>query len=329
MQTSYVTDLDQCEQLWKTLIRPKCVSDLWEFRLCLHNQFQYQPCFIVLEDRGAVAAMLPLSYVDDIDMFVFFPGEMWANKTWLERTPYYCRDRRSFDILLASCPERTFLRYLKVPQEFMSPRLTPDEFGYVLYPSDLDCDLSQYWKRFSRKKFKSIRRTIQGFDDRDCSFHINRISDFSRLVELSLQQYGVQSFLHDLRFREGFREITHLLHRRKMLRMVSIEIDGTIAAVDLGALFRGTYSVFVGGTHQSFPGIAKLINRHHIEVSCKERLRKVDFLCGDFHWKKLWHLDAEPLFKFVSPDLITHEMIIGSDVSLPISPMHASLNAFH
>ncbi len=45
------------------------------------------------------------------------------------------------------------------------------------------------------------------------------------------------------------------------------------------------------------------MNMHHIEFACQHGLRKVDFLCGDFHWKKLWHLDPEPLYKFVSPSL--------------------------
>lgn len=315
MKTFWVTDLDQCEQLWKTFIRPACVSDLWEFRLCLHHHFQYRPCFLVIEDRQGVAAMLPLSYADHIETFVFFPGELWENKTWLERTPYYCRNSRFFALLMSMCPEKIFLRYLNIPQGFVYPGLTPDEIGYVLYPRNFDCNLSLYWKRFSRKKYKSIHKAIHAFYDQDCTFHINRMNDFDKLVDLSLQQFGAQSFLQDIRFREGFREIMHVLHGYKMLRMVSIEINGIVAAVDLGGLFEGTYSVFFGGTHQGFPGVAKVINGYHIEFSCEERLKKVDFLCGDFYWKKLWHFDTEPLYKFQSADLIAEENVALSDVS--------------
>jgi hypothetical protein len=61
--------------------------------------------------------------------------------------------------------------------------------------------------------------------------------------------------------------------------------------------------VFLGGTHPGFPGIAKVMNMQHIEFACQHRVSKVDFLCGDFCWKKLWHLDPQPLYNYVSPAL--------------------------
>jgi hypothetical protein len=45
------------------------------------------------------------------------------------------------------------------------------------------------------------------------------------------------------------------------------------------------------------------MNMQHIEFACHSRVSKVDFLCGDFFWKKLWHLDPEHLYKYVSPEL--------------------------
>jgi len=85
--------------------------------------------------------------------------------------------------------------------------------------------------------------------------------------------------------------------------MVSLEIRGQIAAVDLGAVFDGTYVVFLGGTHADYCGVAKVMNMHHIELAVEQGVSTVDFLCGDFYWKKLWHLDPQPLYKFLSPSL--------------------------
>jgi hypothetical protein len=45
------------------------------------------------------------------------------------------------------------------------------------------------------------------------------------------------------------------------------------------------------------------MNMHHIEFALEQGFSRVDFLCGDFYWKKLWHLDPEPLYKFLSPCL--------------------------
>jgi hypothetical protein len=43
------------------------------------------------------------------------------------------------------------------------------------------------------------------------------------------------------------------------------------------------------------------MNMYHIEYAFINRLFKMDFLCGDFHWKKLFHLTPEPLYKYISP----------------------------
>jgi hypothetical protein len=247
--------------------------------------------------------MVPLSYVEDLDLFVFFPGELWKDKTWIERTPIYVREPGLVPDLLLSCPERTYLRYMEVSDGSDVSGLSMDEIGYALYPRDLGPDLTPFRARFSNKKFKAILKEARSFTETASSFHLNRLKDFDRIVDMSLKYHGEDSYLHDDRFREGFRDIMYFLQQGGWLRMVSLEIQGETVAVDLGALWRGTYTVFLGGADQRFPGVAKAMNMHHIEFACNEGISKLDFLCGDFHWKKLWHLDPEPLFKFVSSGL--------------------------
>lgn len=308
IQKTFVRDLEKCKALWDAFIHPKHISDLWEFRLCFHHHFNCRPCFLVLEDRKGVAAVLPLSYIDDLEMFVFFPGETWKAKTWLERTPIYLREDEFLPELYLSCPDRTFLRYMEISEDHLFPDLHVDEIGYSLYPADLDFDITLYRKRFPNKKYKNIIKTIKSLTDTACSFHLNRLQDFDFIVKTSIRRFGRDSYLCDPRLRESFRDIMHFLHRKGWLRMVSLEINGRIVAVDIGALYRGTYTVFLGGADLELPGIAKAINMYHIDFAFKKRLSKVDFLCGDFHWKKLWHLDPEPLYKFLTPALRTeHE----------------------
>ena len=78
--------------------------------------------------------------------------------------------------------------------------------------------------------------------------------------------------------------------------MVTITVDDEPAAIDLGSLYSGMLTMLAGGTNGKFPGIAKLINMHHIRFACDERLDSVDFLCGDFNWKTLFHLTPSPLY---------------------------------
>ena len=307
MRKSFITDLEACKKLWNRLIPSRNLFDLWEFRLCFQRHFSHVPHFLLLEDRKGIAGMVPLSYVEDLDMFAFFPGETWKGKTWIERNPIYVREESLLAELPSFCPERTYLRYMEVPAEAYFPDLELDEIGYVLYPSDINFDPTVYGQRFSNKKFKAIMKVIKSFSGADMAFHLNRFDDLDVLVNMSLQHFGSASYLYDRRFRDGFRDLIYSLLDKGWLRMMSLEIDGNTAAVDAGALFEGTYTVFLGGTHPDFLGVAKVMNMHHIEFACQQGIQKVDFLCGDFHWKKLWHLDPEPLYKFVSPSLRSEE----------------------
>ena len=82
-----------------------------------------------------------------------------------------------------------------------------------------------------------------------------------------------------------------------MLRITTILVGGRVAAVDMSAVFNGTCTVLAGGTHPDFPGIAKLINFTHLEWACQQRIREMDFLCGEFNWKHRFHLTPRPLFR--------------------------------
>jgi len=318
LRSYFVTDIDECMKLWEKLIPVKEISDLWGFRFCFQRHFNHEPFFLILEDESGIAGMIPLSYVKELDIFAFFPGEIWKGKTWIERTPIYVREPYYTEELLSCCPERTYLRYMEASTEFYDPGFELDEIGYVLYPPDFDFNLDNFLKRFSYKRIKEINKVIRSFTVDSETLHINRLEDFSLLLEMSLHYFGQNSYLYDPRFREGFRDVMYFLHEKEFLRMVSFEIHGCIAAVDIGALFNSTYTVFLGGTDSQFPGVAKAMNMHHIEYACTQKVMKLDFLCGDFHWKRLWHLDPEPLYRFVTPALRSEEELGGIVKDEPI-----------
>jgi hypothetical protein len=247
--------------------------------------------------------MLPICHLAKEDIFVFFPGETWQGKTWLERTPVYCRGREVLPELLSACPSRTYLRYLATDEDDLPVELELDEIGYVLHPPELRFTMDEYYKRFSWKKLKAVKKEISAILAPKNSWHVNRLSDYDAMVRLNMAGFEENSYFRDTRFMKGFRDVARWLHERGWLRMVSLEIGGETAAVDLGAVFDHRYVVFLGGTHPGFRGVAKAMNMHHIEFAFEQRLSRVDFLCGDFYWKKLWHLDPQPLYKYLSPSL--------------------------
>ncbi|MBN2124810.1 MAG: GNAT family N-acetyltransferase [Deltaproteobacteria bacterium] len=303
VQKRIIADIEECGALWKNFMEVRTVSDLWEFRLCFHRHYRRRPYFLVVEDRRGICGILPLVYAREEDRYVLFPGETWKGKTWLERTPVYLREGECLEELLSLCPERTYLRYLEQGNGDPCPGLEVDETGYLLYPSAFQFDPAVYSRRFAWKKWKGIRKEISSLLEAGAAWHVNRVTDFSSLVKMNVGNFGQDSYFFDRRFVRSFREVVQLLQERGWLRMVSLEINGVTAAVDLGALYGDTYVLFLGGTHPDFRGVAKVMNMHHIEFACARRLSRVDFLCGDFHWKKLWHLDPDPLYRYESPDL--------------------------
>ena len=303
LKKGVVSDLEECGALWKRYMKVRYASDTWDFRLCFQRHFKNRPHFLVLEDRKGIYGILPLAYLSEAETYVFFPGETWKGKTWLERTPVYCREPRAMNDLLSECPERTYLRYIEPLADSAPYALDVDETGYLLHPPDLDFDIKGYYDRFTWKKLKAIHKEVASILGTDSSWRVNRLSDYDLLVQMNLASFGESSYFDDPRFTESFREILRLLDRKGRLRLVALEVAGLTLAVDLAALFDGIYVPFLGGTHPDFRGVAKVMNMHHIEFALAQGLSRVDFLCGDFTWKKLWHLDPEPLYKFVSPAL--------------------------
>jgi len=323
MKKKVIADLGACRDLWDRVTVPRNVSDLWEFRACFQKHFRNQAHFVLLEDDQGLLGLLPLSYLADGDRYVLFPGETWNGKTWLERTPLYMRDPEILGDLLDAAPERTCLRYLECEESALIPHLDVDEIGYLFHPPEIEFDMKNYFQRFVWKKLKAIKKEIEAMLAPGFAWHVNCLTDFDILVDMSLATFGKSSYFHDSRFTEGFREVLRFLSRKGWLRMVSLEIGGKTVAVDMAALYRGTYVVLLGGTDPEFRGVAKAMNMQHLEFACEHGLSRVDFLCGDFHWKKLWHLDPQPLFKYVSPALkaeetADHEISSETDFVVPL-----------
>jgi hypothetical protein len=279
---------------------------------------------VLLEDEQGVLGLLPLSYLEEKDKFVLFPGETWNGKTWLERTQLYMRDPDILGDLLDAAPERTYLRYLECDESALIPHLELDEIGYLFHPPEIGFDMKNYFQRFVWKKLKAVKKEIEAMLAPGSSWHINCLTDYDIMVDMSLTTLGNSSYFYDSRFTEGFREVLRLLSRNGWLRMVSLEIGGKTVAVDMAAVYKGAYVVMLGGTDPEFRGVAKAMNMQHLEFACEQQLSRVDFLCGDFHWKKLWHLDPQPLYKYVSPALKAEEAAVQeispeADYALPPS----------
>ena len=302
-----VTDPDECRHLWRCAMPRAAVWDLWEFRACFQRHFQRRPHFVVADGDGGVCGLLPLSWIEESRRWGFFPGETWEGKTWIEQNRIVAADGPTLVGLLDRCPGDYHLRYLLPVEAAPQEAAEVDEIGYLFCPPAYDYDIENYYREFSNKSAKRLRRDLEAITAAGVRYRYDAPADFDHLVALSVGRFGGRSYFSDPRFCESFRDVVALLVERGWLRMTTVIIGGDVAAIDLGCLYRGVYTLLAGGTNPAFPGVAKLINMHHMIRGCRERMACLDFLCGEFSWKKLFHLTPRPLYRLSNVPHVAHD----------------------
>ena len=297
-------DPDVCQKLWERFWPKACIFDLWPVRACFMKHYQRPPFFILADGGHRESRLLALSWIEEEGVFGHFPGETWQGKTWLEQNKITGTGRQSLQKLMNNLPEKCFIRYLD--GDFLPPWERPvsiDEIGYLFFPKQYNFSFENYKSEFSRKSRKKIEREINQLHAQKVEFRHNHMADISRMFEMNLLAFGEMSYFYDHRFFKAFVDLITFLDQNNLLRVTSVTIGGRLAAVDVGALWENTYTVIAGGTDPDFPGVAKLINFHHIEWACCQRLDVVDFLCGDFNWKSKFRLHPRPLYKICSTEV--------------------------
>ncbi len=292
-----ITDVKQGEQYWRRFWPKRQIFDLWPVRACFHHQFKQAPYFIVAHDRGIFQGMLALSRIDESKCYGHFPGELWQGRTWLEQNRIIASVPYVAEALLDHIPGPEDIRYLSQPIVPMEGSwIHDDETGYMFYPAHYGYSVDTFMGCFSGKRRKNLRRELDCLRAQGVEYRYNRLSDIDLLFNLNLENFGEQSYFRDPRFLNAFENLAIWLHANDLLRLTTVIIGGQVAAVDMGAVFNSIYTIMAGAVHPEFPGIAKLINLHHIELSCRWKVSETDFLCGDFNWKERFHLSPRLLY---------------------------------
>jgi hypothetical protein len=300
-RVSLVNDLDECRRLWERTFPAQFLTDLWEVRACFQQSFRRPPCFVVARDFRGICGLLPLSWIEEAGAYGYFPGETWEGRTWLEQNRVHAANSFVLDSMLKAVPGPYQLRYLLPDGLPAAQEWIVDEIGYHFRPDQYGFDLEAYFRAFSHRTAKRLKREIAAFEERGLTWRFDDLSDYDHLVRLNVERFGERSYFSDPRFADGFRNLRQLAASRGWLRMTSVLLGGEHAAVDLGCVYGDTYTLMAGGTHVGYPGVAKLINLHHMAYACQERFRLVDFLCGNFSWKEMFHLTPRPLYLMADP----------------------------
>ena len=291
-----VSDISKCQELWMRLMPGELISDIWDVRACFNDRYGNLPRFIVAEENDKVIGFLPLSWNEETGQYNYFPGETWEGKTWLEQNRIIANNSDTLDAMLATLDRPYHLRYLRNEGSWVGLNENVDEVGYLFIPETYEYNVNRYYEAFSHKTAKKLKKELAAWDSHSVEWRFNQPEDFEILSNMNRSRYGRLSYFHDERFLQSFKVLMRFLHDRGWLRIVTVLVDGEPAAVDMGSLYNGMLTMLAGGTSDKFCGIAKVINMHHITFACEQKLDSVDFLCGDFNWKTLFHLTPAPLY---------------------------------
>jgi hypothetical protein len=291
-------DIKECERLWNKAWPQECIFDLWPVRQCFVSCFKRKPYFLVAQDGEKIEGLLALSWIEEEQYYGQFPGETWQAKTWLEQNKIPTSSFELMTELLESVPGPVHLRYLAGESLLHKGYpLAVDEVGFLFFPGKYGFSFQEYMQQFSGKSRKKLARELQGLERFGVSYRYDHIADIDLLVQMNLNAFGDFSYFKDRRFLASFEKLVGWLKQNGMLRITTLLLGDSVAAIDMGAVWRGMYTVMAGATNPNFPGVAKMINFHHIDRACRQKYAYVDFLCGDFGWKKRFHLSSRPLFE--------------------------------
>ena len=296
------SDLEECRHLWQQYWPVESLFDLWPVRACFQEAFNHTPFFLVAERNGNIQGLIALSRIEDEQYFGHFPGETWQGKTWLEQNKIVAADTHVYQALVQRLPEFTIIRYL-TEDSLLPGEEAPvvDELGYLFFPGRYDYSFNRYQEQFSGKSRKKLGRELDKLKAFGLAYRHDCLEDIDHLFKMNLNAFHERSYFWDPRFLKSFENLVIWLHENRLLRVKTVILGGKVAAVDIGSVFGSAYTVLAGGAHSDFAGVAKLINFHHMEWASRQRLEVIDFLCGEFGWKKRFHLTPRPLYQLGKP----------------------------
>ncbi|BCS98854.1 hypothetical protein DSLASN_44860 [Desulfoluna limicola] len=305
-----VTETSECRALWKRCMPNDSFFDLWAVRWAFARHYNRPLHFVHARTTTKTLGILPLCHLPEENLYVFFPGEIWGGKTWLEQNRLVAASRFVWDAMLESVPGDVQLNYMMPPSiQGIHASLHKDDTGYLFYPETCVFHIENQLRRFSTKSLKNISRELADLSRRGLTPRLDRFEDLNTLFALNVNRYGARSYFSDVTFLRAFESLAAWLKAQGMLRIVTLLVDGEVAAVGMGAVWKEQYVVLAGGTHPEYPGIAKAINLHHMDWACRNHIREVDFLCGDFNWKERFHLTPRPLYALCHTSAPPHKAI--------------------
>ena len=290
MELKVYRNVNDCARLWNHFTPHQHMFDSWDYRACFYDRQEAKPHFIVGRDKRKIVGVIPLAYSRKDDDYSYFGG-------WFpERNSFFFSDKSKLGQLLQECPDKTLIEGID-PGEAKYYNFSEDQYTYFIDLAKYGYNFEKYFSSFDRKKQKNVKRDLKNLPK--YKVYYNRTRDFKRLVQLNIKQFEDDSVYKREWMKNGVKKMILAAQKKRMLQMISVEVNGKVEAVDVGFKYKNWYHVVTGAANnQKIPNIGKLMVVLDIQNAIAKKVRYVDFLSSYDHWKKQWGFDSQMLFKF-------------------------------
>jgi len=290
MEFKVFSSIADCKRIWQSFSSNQYLFDNWNYRTSFFDKKESEPHFIVGKENGRLKALVPLLRNKETNDYSYYGG-------WFpERNSIFMNDKTKIKELLEKCPDQTHIEGIS-PNEGKYFKFSEDEYTYYIDLDKYSCNFDNYFNSFGKKKKKNFTRELRAIPKHRT--YRNRLTDFKRLVDLSLRQFGIDSIYAKESIRNGIFKTIKLAQKKGMLEMISVEIRGKTEAIDVGIRHGSCYSVVTGSSNnEKIPNIGKLLTVLSIKNAIAKKARYVDFLASSGYWKNFWGFEKEMLLKF-------------------------------
>jgi CelD/BcsL family acetyltransferase involved in cellulose biosynthesis len=298
-----VSDIKECEKLWRQFSPNLTLFDTWEFRNAFYEAYKYEPYFLVLKKNGENLALLPLWYEDKNFYDKNLKRYTWFGSDWQEEVRFFAKDINYIPLLISVAPTPLYLNAIsKDSAEKLKDKIEfkEDEPKYVLNLKGFK-NHEDYLMTLKKNTRRNLRKDRNKILRQNPEIVIDNFSDLDILIELAKKRFrekGENADWEDPRRVETFKNVIKFSGRSYKVRMLKVKINGRDAGVDLICILNKTYfAVKCGYNISEFSGIGNFINLYEIDDAIKLGMEKIDFLQNNYQWKNKY-FPPVPLYKF-------------------------------
>jgi hypothetical protein len=295
IEIKVIQDLATAQLLWNKLSPQTSLYDLWEFRLCFYRSEPWPLYFYTAYDGQEPVALLPLQFNEDLQCLEFF-----AENFMEFNRPFFAA---GYEYLLPQLFQQDFGRDVKIydleGSDAFTSSLPLEDYIYLLELPGLTSFDDYLRQAFSDGHKRANFKRLFSLLERDHQVEVihNDFKDLDLIMDLNVQRFGAESYLHTERDRQPFRELIKL---SLDWQAITIKVDGVKLAGSLSVIYQGVYSyLIVGSDISKINNVFKYLTKTNLELALASSAKVFNCSLGDCNWKSHWHLARHPQYKFI------------------------------